>query len=162
MLENIKILDPANMLAVAKKHMAVFIRRVTREGIGAKGNRLPKYSKKYMEMLQADMRNDAGERMPQYRGASLETGADKISRRLFVLTGRTMSNFRFRRYTKNSYELGWDGEAAGIVQENYMRGRDVMSDIPEAEKKTVSGLISEEIKRQLTKQLKPVNIDLKI
>lgn len=151
-LDKIQYFPLQEVKKIAQFHVKKFHDRVENKGIDAKGDQLPKYSEGYIKQLQADFRNKSGKRT-KYAGISLETSSQKIAKRTFRLRGLTMKNFRVREVKKDSYQIGWDGEAAGIVEENMARGRDVGSGIPDDEFQWVLRQFGDVVENQF-KQLK--------
>lgn len=122
-------------MEIASKHVTLFKQRVTGKGKDANGMPFPAYSDAYLDKLQNDFRDESGKRLEGYEGLALDTSAQKISKRLFNLRGLTMRNLRVRRVKGDWYMIGWDGEAAQIVEQNQNRRkkRDIASDIPNDE-----------------------------
>jgi len=133
-LSKIKLFPVSEIKKLASKHLAVFKKRVTRDGLDYKGSRLPVYSEGYKEALQRDMRIKRGKRQGQrhkgLQGIALTTSGQKIGKRQFTLRGLTMSNFSACGAKTNEYILRWDGEAAAIVDWNASKGRNIVDDIP--------------------------------
>lgn len=157
-LENVKILPPQEVQKIANEHLSVFSRRVGSEGIDADGKQLPEYSDWYTKLIVAGFRNKDGSRMKGYEQIALESSAQKLAKRNFRLRGFTMKNFRVRDYQADQYVLGWDGEAARIVDKNFERGRDIISTIPDNEKEFIADRIATSIDKELKRKLKDVKI----
>ena len=130
-LSKIKLFDPKGLHKVAERHRGRFYKRVTVDGKDYQGNQFPRYSKKYQERLENDFRKDDGSRYAGFEGRSPTTSGAKRSRRQFLLTGDTMSNFKVvTPVGKDHYVLRWTGEAAAIVDGNADRGRNIKDGIP--------------------------------
>lgn len=129
-LEKVKYFDPKELKRVASEHVRYMFNRVTGKGQDGYGRRFKKYTESYSDLKSADFRSEDGKRYGGYKGIALN---NQVSPPNFLLRGLTMKNLRFRKATKNYYEIGWDGEAATIVEGNAGRGRDIASNIPDHE-----------------------------
>ena len=154
-LAKIEYFPVKDMLKIAGEHVTVFRKRVEVEGRDYQGKRLPAYSDGYKEALQRDMRIKRGDRKGQrhkgLEGIGLTTNAQKIGRRQFKLRGFTMSNLTKRKATKTYYEIGWDGEAASIVDWNKDKGRNIVDGIPGKEFDFIINLLGKSVDKQWAK-----------
>ncbi len=132
-IKKIKFFKNKELAKVAAQHLARFKKRVTKDGLDKSGMQFPTYSEDYLDQLQSDFKNEDGDRPKHLRGVSLNTSPTKIAKRQFQLRGNTMRNLDVRKVETDSYTLGWDGEAAEIVEVNAARKkkRDVINDIPD-------------------------------
>ena len=138
-LSKIKFFENKELARVAAKHLARFKKRIGTDGLDKNGQQLPPYSEAYLDKLQSDFRDENGKRIAGYEGLALNTSPAKIAKRQFSLRGNTVRNLTVRKVESDSYTLGWDGEAAEIVEKNAGRKkkRDVINDIPDAEYKFI-------------------------
>jgi len=141
---------------VASKHISVFKTRVTNKGLDYKGKQLPGYSDGYREALERDMRIKRGPRKGQrhkgLQGVSITTNGRKIANRQFHLRGLTMGpGFGVRKVATDHYVLGWDGEAAMIVDYHASKKRNVIDDIPGDEYDYIIAMLGKSIDKQWAK-----------
>lgn len=148
---DIKFFPVSQLKKIAALHVTKFKRRVTRDGLDKNGNPFPEYSEAYLEFLRNDGKEE-GKRRGDVAGVSLTVNPEKIAKRQFILRGLTMRNFRVREVRQDSYTLGWDDEAAGIVEANANRRkkRDIIG-VPESEMNWVvdqlGGLVDKEFEK---------------
>ena len=152
-IKKIEYFPISDMRKTASKHLSVFKTRATRQGQDYKGRQLKTYSKGYTEALERDMRISRGPRKGQrhkgLQGIALETSQKKIARSLFTLRGLSMGpGFGVRRVAKNYYIIGWDGEAATIVDYQAKKGRNLKDDIPDKEYKLIIGMLGKSVGKQ--------------
>ncbi len=147
-LEKVKYFDPKKLKRVAVEHVTFMNKRVTKRGIDGFGRKFKKYSKGYEDLKKNDFRTEDGDRYRGYEGIALNT---QVSPPNFQLRGLTMKNLRQRKVGKDFYEIGWDGEAAAIVEGNASRGRDIANEIPDLEYKWVLGKLGIVIEKEWKK-----------
>ena len=158
-LAKIKIFDPKELRKVAGMHTTVFVDRITNKALDAKGkplSRIP-YSDGYIKNIKNKFKKKDG---TGYKGYENVTTEGKIHRKPFYLRGDTARNLKPRGIGSDYYEIGWDGEAAEIVEGNMNRSkhkRDVGSDIPDKEWKWVMSQLGLKIDKEW-KKVKNVNI----
>jgi len=150
-MDKIKFFEIKGLRRVAERHRAKFICRVTEDGKDYRGSNLPRYSKEYDERLRKDYRNKDGRRYSGFEGISLTTSGAKRSKRQFILTGNTMSNFHVSKVARDHYVLSWNGEAGSIVDGNAKKGRNIKDGIPDDEMafvtREVGFLVDKEFKK---------------
>jgi hypothetical protein len=130
-LEKVKYFDPKELKRVASEHVRYMNDRVTVKSQDADGTKFPEYTKDYADKKAVGFGTDTkGGR----KGGLKQMGLSRQTHPPdFRLRGLTMKNLRFRKASKDFYEIGWDGEAAAIVEGNAGRGRDIISNIPDHE-----------------------------
>lgn len=150
-LKKIEYFPIEDVKKIAALHQTKFYKRVAEQGKDKDGNQLPEYSESYLDFLQSDAR-EGGKRIGGLKGISIDNSPAKIAKRKFRLRGRTMSNFGVRDIQKDEYQLGWDGEAAGIVEINANRRikRDIIG-VPDKEMDWVVNLLGKSFDRQINK-----------
>jgi len=150
-LSKIKYFDRNGLSKIAAEHITKFKQRVTQRGLDKDDQPFPKYSDSYMDFLLSNGKTN-GKRKANVKGLPLTVNPTKIARRLFFLRGLTMRNFRVRGVSTDNYTLGWDGEAAGIVEAN--AGRRVKRDIigvPDSEMNWVLSRLGKLIDKEFAK-----------
>ena len=154
-LAKIEYFPIKDITKIANEHAGVVKARVTDKGQDYKGNQFPAYSQGYTEALQRDMKIKRGPRKGQrhkgLEGVGLNTSGTKIAKRQFSLRGLTMGpGFKVRKVEKDSYTLGWDGEAAMVVDAHKDK-RNVIDGIPDKEHDWVVNRLMKSIDRQWDK-----------
>ena len=127
--DKIQFFDTKRMRGVAEREKSRFVVRVTEKGQDAKGRAFKKYSKSYTRLINDNFQKKSGGRLKAYQGFPV---GGKTTKPVFALRGLTMSNFRVRKVVKDGFILGWNGEAAEIVDGNQKKGRDIVG-IPDKE-----------------------------
>lgn len=156
-LEKIKLFPEQDVRTIANTHLGVFYKRVAQYGLDYQGQKFPPYSEAYEKLLVKNFRKKDGSRYKGFEQIAISSGQEKIARRQLVLRGLTMKNLRLRRVGKDFYVIGWDGEAASIIDGNAGKGRDVMSGIPQKESDFVAKQFTHSIDKQAAK-LKNIKI----
>lgn len=150
-LDKIKFFDPKKIRKIAADHTSLFKKRV-RAGRDKDGNQLPKYSAGYIKSLRRDMkRAKDGKRYKGLEGIGLETSGSKIAKRPLILRGLTMKNLEPRKHGSDFYEIGWDGEAASIVDWQAEKGRDIINDIPDDEMQRIVSWLGDAVEDEWKK-----------
>lgn len=153
-LSKVKIFPREDIKKIAADHLTIFKRRVTVQGRDKDGQAFPAYSDSYRERLESDFKDESGKRYKGYGGISLTTGGAKIARRQFLLRGLTMKNLAFRKCGTDYYIIGWDGEAAEIVEQNARRRknpRNIADGIPNSEFDMILSWMGKSIDKQWKK-----------
>ena len=155
-IEKVKYFDPKELSRLADNHVRIMNRRVTQKGQDADGKRFPNYTEKYEELKSSGFKGKSGKRMniTGIRGAGLSRQVNPPD---FRLRGLTMKNLRRRKVGRDYYEIGWDGEAALIVEGQMSRGRDIASGIPDDEFNVVLRSLGKIVERE-HKKIKSVTI----
>jgi hypothetical protein len=163
-IENVKYFDPKKLREIAVKHVRILNKRVTVDSQDAEGTRFPAYSKEYAELkargfTRTTEKTKTGKikkkqsRLKGFKNIALNKQTNPPN---FLLRGLTMKNLRDRSAGRDFYEIGWDGEAAAIVEGNASRGRDIMSGIPGKELQQIlvwlGGVVDEEWKTKIQSQ----------
>ena len=163
-MDKIKIFPKEVMQKLAIRFVGVFSKRVTVSGIDAHGKPLPPYSEGYRKLLESDFKGKDGKRYKGYGGISLTTGGGKISRRPFILRGKgiTVSGLKHRKSDNDSFNVGWRGIDASVVEGNAARGRDIISDIPDNEKEWMTIFLANNVEQQYRQKVKNMKITVSI
>lgn len=154
-LENIEYFPIKDIKQLAQYHVSIFNIRV-KKGVDARGRYFPNYSSDYEYLKSRGMKGKRGKKLKPYRQISIRSRQTRPPD--FTLTGRTMVNLRERKHGKDFYVIGWDGEAAEIVQGNQGKGRDIASDIPEKEMKFMLNALNRVIQKEWNKKIKSVKV----
>ena len=163
-MDKIKIFSPDIFKKMSVKYIPMFRKRVTKNALDAKGNPLPPYSEGYKKLLKKDFRKKDGSRYKGYTGYPLTTGGSKISRRPFILRGKgiTMTGLKYRKADSDSITIGWRDPDAQVVEGNEARGRDIISDIPDKEKKWIADFLASNVEEQYRKKVKDMKITVSL
>ncbi|KPK95799.1 hypothetical protein AMJ80_03560 [bacterium SM23_31] len=145
-MEKVKYFNPLDLKRIASEHITKFNQRVITKGEDARGRKFKKYSKQYAKLKANRFKTKSGK---SYKG--VPTVASQLSHPDFVLRGLTMKNLRFREAGKDYYIIGWDGEAAAIVEGNQSRGRDIASTIPDEEFNWILNRLGKTIEKEWKK-----------
>jgi len=150
-LDKIKLFDPRRLRGVAEQHRKIFHTRVTEKAKDYQGHGFKKYSESYDKRLSTDFRKKDGSRYAGYQGVQLTTSGTKRNKRQFLLTGKTMDAFHVTKVAKDHYVLSWSGEAAGVVDGNAKRGRNIIDGIPDNEMNRVVGWLGKLVDKEFEK-----------
>ena len=155
-LSRVKLFPAYVMARVGAKHIPVFKRRV-QGGMDARGRRFKIYTNKYMKLKGDKFKSDITGKRYAYPKARISSS--QVYPPDLTLTGFMLDGLRRKSYNKREWVLGWTGEQAEKVQGNKDNGRDIISNIPDKEKKFLAKLLNKEVKTQ-TRKLKDVNINV--
>ena len=156
-LSKVKIFNPKAMKRVALKHLTVFVKRV-QGGMDAKGKAFPAYTEKYADIKgRGFTRKTDGKRYKSMRG--LPITSTETENPDFTLTGRTLSNLKPKQIKRDGYILRFTGQAGEIVKGNKSNKRDIVTDIPEKEKRFIAKRLERGLKKEF-RRLKNVRIPM--
>ncbi|GAG06025.1 unnamed protein product [marine sediment metagenome] len=127
-LEKVKYFDPKRLKNIAVRHVTKMYKRVVDQGKDARGKGFKGYTPEYQKLKDRRFKKKDGQ---SYKNVPVFASENK--REDFVLRGKTMFNLRERGVGKDYYNIGWEGEAAAIVEGNASRGRDIINSIPDDE-----------------------------
>jgi len=158
-LSKVKIFNPRAMKRVAAQHLTVFVKRV-QGGLDAKGRKFPAYTDKYADLKSRGFkRKKDGKRYKSMKG--LPISSNETANPDFTLTGRTLSNLKPTRARRNGYVLRFTGQAGDIVKGNKQNNRDIISDVPEKEKRFIKAKLLRELRKEFGR-LKNIRIPINI
>ena len=164
--EKIDIFPLKDMKQAGLFHHRLVYERITR-GKDAEGERMPEYSEKYATLKARGFERTtkrSGNKGTKIKSMKNRSVSRQVSPPDFRLSGNTMVSFQKRKadeVTKDSYKLGWDGEAAQIVKWNAERTskkRDVYTTVPDDELKRVADKLTTDLQKQFNRTIKDVSL----
>ena len=154
--EKVKVYPVAAMKKLADLHTTVARSRIFDKNIDHTGRKLKGYTPKYAELKRGDFRRRDGQRYKRYKAVSLNNEAGLHAN--LQLTYKTQRNFKRHGYNKSSYQLGWKGETATIIDGQKDQGRDITSGIPRKELNWARDQLVKIMDKEFKKKLKDVTI----
>jgi len=139
---------------VAAEHVPRFVKRV-QQGRDYEGRTFKGYTSKYAEYKSRGMKGKRGKKLKAFKGVSITS--KKINPPDLTVTKLTLRNLKARKWSDHEYTIGWDGEAAEIV-EGLSKKRDIISGIPDSEFNWVVDRLLEEGFDKPWKKIKNVKI----
>ncbi|HEY4756309.1 MAG TPA: hypothetical protein VIH28_09660 [Ignavibacteriaceae bacterium] len=139
------------------------IRVRTQKGKDRNEKRFPAYDPDYAELKRRGFtrltkRTGAkGTKYKAYSGISLERQTSPPN---FMLTRKTMNDLRIRLVTDQFVDIGWGGEAGGVVDAHEERGKYKVAGFSDKEQNRIVKMVGDEVERNWNTHVKNVIINV--